>query len=68
MADNLNFEPVFIKQLFPLEKDKTRMSDMCQKGETLFDKISGEQYLVTKKKTTLTGLNITNWFLSQRDQ
>ena len=50
MANNSNFEPVFIKQPFPLEKEaKTRMADVCQKGETLFDKISGEQYLVTKK-------------------
>ena len=44
MADNSNIKPVFIKQPFPLEKEaKTRMADMCQKGETLFDKITPRQ-------------------------
>ena len=49
MANNLNFEPTFIKQPFPIEKDVgKKMAVERKKGEVLFDKVSGEQYRVTK--------------------
>ena len=49
MANNLNFEPTFIKQPFPLEKDtEKQMAVERNKGEVLYDKVSGEQYRVTK--------------------
>jgi len=49
MANDLNFEPTFIKQPFPIEKDTgNQMTVERDKGEILYDKVSGEQYRVTK--------------------
>jgi hypothetical protein len=49
MANDLRFEPTFIKQPFPLEKHVGKqMAVDNNKGEVLFDKVSGEQYRVTK--------------------
>jgi len=49
MANDLNIEPTFIKQPFPIEKDEGKqMTVQSNKGEILFDKVSGEQYRVIK--------------------
>ena len=49
MANDLNFKPTFIKQPFPIEKDRGKqMTVERDKGEILYDKVSGEQYQVTK--------------------
>ena len=57
MANDLNFEPTFIKQPFPIEKDTGKqMTVERDKGEILYDKVSGEQYRV-KKTSNVNGID-----------
>lgn len=57
MANDLNFKPTFIKQPFPIEKDTGKqMTVERDKGEILYDKVSGEQYRV-KKTSNVNGID-----------